>query len=328
MQKTKILILRFSSIGDIVLTTPIIRCVKQQVPDCELHYFTKKQFHTVIQHNPYIDKIHLLDDNMSELITELKNEKFDYVIDLHKNQRTWLLKFRLGVKSFTFDKINREKFLITKLKIDVLPKEHIVDRYFEAVQKLNVKNDERGLDYFIAENDYVDLKKYDIENGTKFIAIAIGAQHATKRLPTNKLIEICKKINSQVILLGGPTDVTTGIEIANACKSNVINLCGELTLNQSAFVIKHAYKIITHDTGLMHIAAAMKKPIVSVWGNTIPQFGMYPYYGNEIIESKIVEVKNLSCRPCSKLGYNKCPKYHFDCMNKIDVNEVVLFSND
>lgn len=326
--QTKILILRFSSIGDIVLTTPVIRCIKLQMPDCELHYFTKKEFLPVLQHNPYIDKLHLLDGNMSDMIKRLKQEKFNFIIDLHNNQRTWYVKFMLGVKSRRYDKLTREKFLITQFKIDVLPGEHIVDRYFETTTVLNVINDGKGLDYFISHNDNVDLQKYNIANDSKYIAVAIGAQHATKRLPATKLIEMCKKINAKIFLLGGPTDVNTGTEIAAACPANVINLCGVLTLNQSAFVIKHAYKIITHDTGLMHIAAAMKKPVASIWGNTIPKFGMYPYYGDTEVINLIAEVKNLPCRPCSKLGYNICPKDHFDCMNKIDVNEVVLFVND
>ena len=131
---------------------------------------------------------------------------------------------------------------------------------------------------------------------------------------------ICKKIDQPIILLGGKEDEEKGKQIKDALGEKIYNACGKYNLNQSASLIKNAAKIITHDTGLMHIAAAFKKEIVSVWGNTVPEFGMYPYLSGTGHEGQgmLVEVKNLSCRPCSKIGYAKCPKGHFDCMNKIE----------
>ena len=137
---------------------------------------------------------------------------------------------------------------------------------------------------------------------------------STKRLPVKKIISICKKISQPIVLLGGKQDISREYRIANAVGDKVFNACGKYSLNESAAFVKHAAKIITHcDTGLMHIAAAFKKEIISVWGNTIPEFGMSPYLSDP--NSKIVQVKNLSCRPCSKLGFEKCPKGHFKCMN-------------
>lgn len=325
----KFLILRFSSIGDVVLTSPVVRCIKQQIPGAEVHFFTKQQYKPTIEHNTYIDKKYYLNDNLSELIPQLKNENYDYVIDLHKNIRTLLIKFRLGKKSFSFKKLNFEKWLLVNFKINKLPHVHIVDRYLETVNSLDVKNDHAGLDYFLPDelSKVEEIKNLIPFETAKYVAFAIGAQHATKRLPTEKIISICKKIGMPIVLLGGKEDTERAAEITQAVGDKVYNACGKLSLHQSAAVVKFAHVVITHDTGLMHIAAAFNKKIISVWGNTVPQFGMTPYLNTNIKNNNaaIIEVTDLSCRPCSKLGYDKCPKGHFDCMNKID-EDVILKS--
>ena len=146
----KVLIIRFSSIGDIVLTTPVIRCLKNQVEGIEIHYLAKKQFEAVLKHNPYIDKLWLLDDNLDEILSDLQKENINYIIDLHKNLRTGVVKRRLKLKSFSFNKINLEKWLRVNLKINRLPKNHIVDRYMETTAFFDVVNDNKGLDYFLS----------------------------------------------------------------------------------------------------------------------------------------------------------------------------------
>ncbi len=319
----KILIIRFSSIGDIVLTTPVVRCLKYQT-DAEIHYLTKKNFKNILENNPYIKKIWAIEKNISEIIIELKQERFDLIIDLHNNLRSRLLSFQLGVKTNRFDKLNFEKWLLVNFKINRLPKTHIVDRYMNTVLELNVKNDGAGLDYFIPEKDVINIQALtqNFVHTNNYCAFVIGAAHFTKRLPEDKIIAICKKINAPVLLLGGKEDTDRGTFIKNACGENVFNFCGLLNLNQSASVIQQARKVITHDTGLMHIAAAFNKDIISVWGNTIPEFGMAPYFADSHqpsanSQSQIMEVKNLSCRPCSKIGFAACPKKHFNCMNKI-----------
>lgn len=318
----KVLILRFSSIGDIVLTTPVIRCIKQQVPNVELHYATKASYQSILQSNPYIDKLHYLENSPFELAKDLKKEQFDVIIDLHNNQRTLLIKTLLNVKAYSFDKINIQKWLLTTFKIDRLPKKHIVARYLQTTKALEVQNDHKGLDYFIDKKDEVNLSEIDKRLNADFIAFAIGAKFKTKQMPLSKIFEVVKKINIPFVLLGGKEDFEKGAKIKSEFpEKTIINLAGKLNLNQSASLVKQAKVVLTHDTGLMHIAAAFNKKIVSVWGNTTPQFGMYPYLKEE--HYKIVEVNNLSCRPCSKIGYAKCPKQHFKCMENIDTTQVV-----
>ena len=323
---TKILIIRFSSIGDIVLTTPVIRNLKLQGKDVELHYLTKKQNSGMLENNPYVDKVHTLDNSFDDLIPELRAEQFNYIIDLHKNLRTLRVKRKLKVESFSFNKVNMEKFLMVNFKIKNLPDIHIVDRYMETIKMFVEKNDMQGLDFFIPEKDDVDIHSLPDNFQSGYIAFAIGAQHSTKRLPDDKIISICKKVDRPIVLLGDKNDDIVAKKITNTVGNNIYNACGKYNLNQSASLVKQAELVITHDTGLMHIAAAFKKRIISVWGNTIPQFGMYPYLAGE--GSEIVEVKNLKCRPCSKIGFNSCPKKHFRCMNNIDEERIVQLSHN
>ena len=322
---SKFLIIRFSSIGDIVLTTPVIRCLRRQYPEAEIHFLTKQAFRSIVAHNPYINKIHTLGDSFELMLHELLIEEYDYIIDLHHNLRTLRIKrFLKNVKSFSFNKLNVEKFILTNFKINTLPKKHIVDRNLETVASLGVVNDGMGLDYFIPTLD--EIKKDDIPTSHMhgYIAVVIGAALATKKLPLHKLKELCTAIDHPIILLGGKEDYEDGKAIAKVDEIKIYNACGKFNLNESADLVKGAKLVISHDTGLMHIAAALQKPVISVWGNTVPAFGMYPYYGSRSNRQyDVVEINKLWCRPCSKIGYNKCPKGHFKCMEKIDVNYIV-----
>jgi heptosyltransferase-2 len=203
-----------------------------------------------------------------------------------------------------------------------MPSIHIVDRYFKAVSHFKIENDLKGLDFYIPEKDGIDVNKFPISIKKGYIALVIGAQHFTKRMPNEKLIELCKQISLPIILIGGKEDVLNGTSIEKEVGSNVYNACGKYNLFESASIIKQAQLVISHDTGMMHIAAAFNKKIVSIWGNTVPEFGMYPYMPHYQQNSFISEVKNLPCRPCSKIGKTSCPKGHFKCMNDIDINMI------
>jgi ADP-heptose:LPS heptosyltransferase len=332
----KILIIRFSSIGDIVLTSPVIRCLKKQVKGVEIHYLTKKVFAGILENNPYVDKVHVIETAVAEVLDELKNEKFDCIVDLHRNLRSVQVKRMLKVRSFSFQKLNYEKWLLVNLKVNRLPAVHIVDRYLETVRFLGVENDGLGLDYFIPAADEVDVGDLPHSFRSGYLGFVIGAAHATKRLETEKIISVCRKLGRPVVLLGGKDEAEAANQIVEAIGPMVYNACGKYNLNQSASLIRQAREIVTHDTGLMHIAAAFQKSIVSVWGNTVPEFGMFPYLATseeraanrgelsiKSGKSEIVEVKGLSCRPCSKIGYKKCPKGHFKCMRTISEEELI-----
>lgn len=322
----KFLLLRFSSIGDIVLTTPVIRCLKQQFEGAEIHYIVKKQYADILKHNPYIDKLWLLDNNVEVLISELKDNKIDFVIDLHKNLRTFNIKRKLSLKAFSFNKINIEKWLMVNFKINRLPEVHIVDRYMETLNSFQITNDNAGLDYFIGKEDENLPEEVKLKLPDKFISLVIGAQHSTKKMPAEMLAKICSLIDHPIIILGGPSDKPSAKEIISLSENKkLLDFCGKLSLNQSAYLIKMSELVISHDTGLMHIASAFRKKIISIWGNTIPELGMYPYMSDK--DSEIFEVKNLPCRPCSKIGFENCPKKHFKCMADQDIEEIARLAN-
>ncbi len=323
----KFLIIRFSSIGDIVLTTPVIRCLKQQVPGAEVHFLTKASFASLISPNPHIDKVMILGSSWDLMIHQLKDEGYDHIIDLHHNLRTLRIKRALkGIKNFSFDKFNIRKWLLTALKINRMPDVHIVDRYLDTVKSFGVVNDEKGLDHFIPAKDFITADDIPLSHGFGFVGVVIGAALNTKKLPIHKLKELCASLPYPVILLGGSEDRAAGEEIASIDNIKIYNACGKFNIHESASLVRKAQLIITHDTGLMHIAAAFKKPVVSIWGNTVPAFGMTPYYGSETVLHYNAEVKSLSCRPCSKIGYNKCPRGHFKCMELQDIEAIRLES--
>ncbi|MCF8235868.1 MAG: glycosyltransferase family 9 protein [Bacteroidales bacterium] len=325
----KILVIRLSSIGDIVLTSPVLRCLKEQVSDCKLHFLVKKKFYPVVRANPHLDHIHTLEENgLKPLSRELKEEKFDFIVDLHKNLRSTYLKQKLKVAASGFPKCNYEKWLLTRFKINRMPGLHVVDRYFKALQPLNVTNDGKGLEYFIPKEEEADLSNLPGFLKDGYIGFVIGARHNTKIFPPEKVAELIDRLEEPIILLGGKEDHERAGQIMKMSNKQIFNACGKFSLNQSASLVKQARQIITNDTGLMHIAAAFGKKIVSLWGNTVPEFGMYPYLPGQEERSMIFEVKGLRCRPCSKLGYDRCPKGHFKCMREIDTNQIANAINN
>ncbi len=319
-EKKKILIIRFSSIGDIVLTTPIIRAVKTQL-DAELHFLTKQSFKNLLANNPYIDKIWTIEKKVDELKDRLQAVGYDQIIDLHKNLRSKAIKRMLKVPYVDFNKINIQKWLAVNTPINRLPDKHIVDRYFEAITALNVTNDQQGLDFTLPTDSDTTLnnikKLYEIN--LPYVCIAIGASYLTKRMPNELVIECIDRLKVPCVLIGGPAEKEDAklIQEKTAC----VNTVGALSIDESATLIKHAACLLTPDTGMMHIAAALNTPQVTVWGNTIPAFGMYPYQSKE--HYRIIENKELSCRPCSKLGHQSCPKGHFKCMQQLDSEKII-----
>lgn len=318
--KTKFLIIRFSSIGDIVLTSPVIRCLKNQFPGAEIHYLTKQRNTDLLEANPYIDKIHLLADSLSDTIRELKTENFDYIIDLHNNLRSLRVKVGLKGNSFSFNKLNVRKLLYTRFRINTMPEGHIVDRNLETVRHFKVVNDGKGLDYFIPDEEEFPPAQLPESFRTGYLALVLAGTYTTKRMPVEKYRALIEKTQLPFILLGGRSERALAARIVEWNIGNVFDLTGKLRINQSASLVKNARLVISNDTGLMHIAAAFHKKILSVWGNTSPELGMYPYLPAK--GSEILEVKGLACRPCSKIGYHECPKKHFRCMNDLPEDRI------
>ncbi|MEA3463206.1 MAG: glycosyltransferase family 9 protein [Bacteroidota bacterium] len=322
----KFLVVRFSSIGDIVLTTPVLRHLKQQVEDAEIHYLTKTVYAPLLEANPYVDRIHVFDEDIKACIRMLREESIDYVIDLHHNLRTARIKHGLRRIAFSVDKLNWKKWLYVNLKRDRMPDRHMVDRNLDTIRSFIEEQDDRGLDYFIPEKSEIDIQSLPEPFRKGYVGLSIGAQHETKKLPVEQLVQLCEKLNFPVVILGGPEDQKTGeIMVSSLQGRDILNACGQYSIHQSASLVRQARLLITHDTGLMHIGAVFHKKIISVWGNTVPRFGMYPYRADAL--SVQFEVSGLSCRPCSKIGYQKCPRKHFKCMLEQDLDALASAAN-
>lgn len=318
----KILVIRFSSIGDIILTSPVLRCLKKQRPEAEIHFLTKAQFRDLVAHSPYVDKVHALEGELGEVLPTLKKEGFTEIIDLHHNLRTIKVKRALGVPAHSFPKLNIEKWMLVNLKRDRMPRIHIVDRYLSTVEHLGVKNDGEGLDLFIPPEREVPLTALPESHRNGYVALCIGGAHFTKRLPEHKLIELASRITGPIVIIGGPEDQPVARAIADAVGARAFDATGKYDLLGSASLIKQAKSTITHDSGAMHVAAAFRKNTVSIWGNTVPSFGMGPYIPQHPERAHIMEVTGLPCRPCSKIGFDACPRGHFRCMEKQDLGRI------
>ncbi|OOQ56884.1 glycosyltransferase family 9 protein [Mucilaginibacter pedocola] len=318
----KILVIRFSSMGDIIYTTPVVRCLKQQVPNAEVHFLTKPAFQYIYNNNPYLDKLLLLKPTLAETIADIKAEQYDYIVDLHNNLRTAIIKLRTGIKSSTYKKHIVRKWLSLKLRKQLVPTTHLVERYLEAAAPLGVKNDGKPIDYHVGEHRLEKLLPASHQQG--FVAFVIGATHFTKRLPNYKIVNICRDLNLPVVLLGGKDVQANGNEVATALGKKVYNACGITSLDESVFLVSKAQSIIGFDTGLTHIAEAFDRPIVSVWGGTVPELlGVQPY----MVKDVLVAGTDISCRPCSKFGLEKCPLGHFKCMNDMPEAPITSFVN-
>ena len=322
----KFLIIRFSSIGDIVLTTPAIRCLKQQVQGAEVHFLTKSKFKAVTAANPYIDKFHYFDKDLKQTIRDIRQERYDYIIDLHKNWRTLRIYLETDIKTkwLSYRKLSAQKFLLTKLGINTMPGIHISQRSLNTLLPLGIKDDGKGLDYFIPREEEIEITELPLSHQMGYIAIVIGGSYFTKKLPVYKLQELCLQIQHPIVLLGGKEDGEAGTAIASADPVKIYNACGKFSLNESADITRKAKLVISHDTGLQYIACAFQKPLLAIWGGTSPKLVVEPYYGSGLLQkhSNFI-VPDLPCQPCSNFGTKTCPKKHFKCMHLQDIAKMV-----
>ncbi|MEC8739288.1 MAG: glycosyltransferase family 9 protein [Bacteroidota bacterium] len=322
MNNIKIAIFRFSSIGDILLTTPVVRCLHLQL-NAEIHYFTKAAFVSLLDTNPHIHKIHIFHSIKTARETFFDNS-FDMVVDLHKNLRSRFVTLGFYKKIISYQKKNFAKWLLVNTKIDLLPNIGLVDRYFKQLEKINVLYDGKGLDVFLTDTAITEETK-------DYIALSLGGTYYTKKIPAEKWKILIDQVNRPIVLLGGSNEIKLAENLCQIFpKKDLRNMVGKSSLVESCILIKKARLLITGDTGMMHVAAATETPTFSIWGSTVPKFGFSPFFKDQSKAKKqsiIFETKSLGCRPCSKLGHYKCPKEHFHCMNQINYSNIAQQAN-
>lgn len=307
-KKLKILVVRFSSIGDIILITPVLRCLKLQLK-CELDFLTKRPYQSVLLSNPNIRDIYILKEKTNDTINFLRNKEYDIIIDLQNNFRSLRIRLALKIKSFVVKKENIKRYILIYFGINLL-NNHIVDRYFKTVGHLKVYNDNKGIDFLISNETKLKFK-----TDQDYISWCIAGTYEAKKLSVNQIVNVINKLNTEVVLIGGAEEKKMAAEIIkNTLPKKAHSFCGEISIEESAFLIKKSRVFLTNDTGMMHIASAFNMPIISFWGCTKPSLGFSPYMPNKKSENIIME---FSKRPCSKHG-KYCRLQSKGCIKEID----------
>ncbi|WP_425392645.1 glycosyltransferase family 9 protein [Ekhidna sp.] len=319
-----ILLIQSGSLENALLITPIIRSLKTEL-DAKIHLLSDGNHRVLFEENPYLDHFHQLEQGKKAI----KGLEFEWVFDFHNSLKTKIIRLGVGKNTKAFKSQKFRQWLYSKTKINLLSKKHLVDRYFDLIAPLGAKPDQLGLDFYIPEKDEVEKDWLPGSHHEGYAAVVLSASHSTRKLPVNRLIELCDRINKPIVLIGNKDDTSQANEIEaffkrgteaeeeaieNLNKNAIIfNACGKFNFNQSASLINQANWVFSHDNVMMHIAASFKKKLYTIWGNTTPLFGKYPYRA----QFTIFENNKLRCRPCSSKGFTNCPKGHFKCMNDL-----------
>ncbi|MEP0985500.1 glycosyltransferase family 9 protein [Ekhidna sp.] len=323
-----ILIIKSGSVGDLLLITPIIRRLKTEM-DANVFLAIDENYHALFSENPYIDQFLSYNEKLTNLRKILTKYEFSHVIDLQNSWRSFRIRKMAGGNHLIFKKQFLKEWIYLKLKINLLSKSHVVDQYFQLVNSIDIKPDHLGIDFYIPEKDEVENNWLPKSHQAGYAALAINAKHFTQKLPTNRLIELCDRINKPIVLVGNKEDLPVANEVESFFKHGtkeqeevieglnkktiIFNACGKFNFNQAASIIKNARWVFAYDNDMMHVASAFNKSLYTIWGNTTPLFGKYPYQS----KFTVFENNKLSCRPCTLKGFANCPKGHFKCMNEV-----------
>ncbi|MFZ1518203.1 MAG: glycosyltransferase family 9 protein [Ignavibacteriaceae bacterium] len=308
----KILIIRLSSLGDILLTTPFIRSLKKREPKLSIDVLIKEEYADALKLNNHLDNLYYFskDERLNNnLLESLKLNSYDFVIDLQNNLRSRKITKTLNKNTSRFYKHSFDKFILVNFKISRLKSaETIPDRYAKTIEG------------FVLDNSSLDLFTDKFPDKTlagknNFIGFCPGARHFTKRWPKEYFIELGNKLSKEgftILLFGGSIDKELCSEISKNIYGS-IDLSNENDLLKTVADMKLCKTIVCNDSGLMHVASAVNTNVVAIFGSTVREFGFTPYNCKNLI----LENNSLTCRPCSHIGRNNCPKKHFNCMNSI-----------
>lgn len=302
----RILVVRFSSIGDIVLCSPILRLLKSAFPNCTIDFLTKQCFANILDNNPYIQNVYCWESK--ESLNLLKGNNYSLIVDLHSNLRSFMVKARLWhVPAVSLSKKSLQKWLYVKTKWSIFQVSNVVEREVDLLKVFGIQWDGLGLDIFPSN----EFSGSDLPQ--EYVVLALGGTYKTKQMPLELVASIIQNMPIPVVLIGGEAEKGIAANLSSQFSNETINLTGQLSILDSANIMKGAKWVYSGDTGMAHIAAAVGTNLTIVWGNTSAYFGMVPpaKLGKVVLN---VEAVNLSCHPCSKLGFDDCPKGHFMCM--------------
>lgn len=327
----KIVIFRLSSIGDIVLTSALVRCVRKAYPEAQIDFVVKQQFSQLVEFNPHLSNIYTIDSSkgfsgLKSLTKYLKSQNYDVFLDIHKNIRSaYVRNLSKPTKVFVFNKHVFKRSLLTKWNIDLYKNINpVYRRFIDSAKSIGVANDGKLTELFIpesTENKVLGILKEHNIKSCEYILLCPGASFANKRWPADQFAHLALKLiveGHNVVLSGGNSEKGSCEKIMAYSQNKVLDLAGKLSIIESAVLAKHAKVVVVNDTGMLHISEALGTPVVGIYGPTARQLGYYPI----LPKSRIAEVE-LPCRPCTKMGAAECPKKHWKCMKNITVDQVM-----
>jgi heptosyltransferase-2 len=335
----RILIIRFSSIGDIVLASPLIRALRNRFPTAQIDFVTKAEYAELVRSNHALNFTFSYDsgtgfEGLRALKRRLASERYDLVIDIHNSLRSRFIRSLRGVRDIVVvDKRVLERTALVKLKKNLYREVvSVADRYLEPVAPWGVVNDGKGLDLHITDETLFGVNarmaRLKLHRFEAAFGLCPGARHMTKRWPAERYAEtgirLVKQTDGVILLFGGPEDRGTTSAIADAIGAaagleRVFDLAGELSIMETAAAFEYVDVVVTNDSGLMHVAAARRRPLVAVFGSTVREFGFFPVHS----DATVLEVRGLDCRPCSPIGRASCPESHLRCLTDTTVEAVV-----
>ncbi|NOY07030.1 MAG: lipopolysaccharide heptosyltransferase II [Chlorobi bacterium] len=335
---SRILIIRFSSLGDIVLTTPFIRALKQRFPSSTIDYVAKEEYVPLIAHDPGIDHVYFARScdgfkGLLALAKKLRRAQYDHVFDLHNNLRSRMLRTLLAAPSSSIRKENLKKFILVSFHKNLFKETvPVPERYARTATVFGVRLDESGPTIHVPSHVYQRairiLESEQARSSDRSIALCPGARHFTKKWPLEKWIELAGLLlenkDTRIHLFGSKDESSCCDEIQRAYPDVISSFCGKLSLLETAAGLADCDAAVTNDSGLMHLATAVNVPVVSIFGSTVREFGFFPYRSRAVV----VEKDDLSCRPCTHIGRKRCPRGHFACLNDITPRTIVQAIDD
>jgi lipopolysaccharide heptosyltransferase II len=333
----KILVLRFSSIGDIVLASPLLRVLRARFPKSQIDFVARQEYAELVRSNQNINSIYEFDaksgfQGLRVLGRTIREEHYDLIVDIHNSLRSRYLRSIAGARSVVVNKRLFARMMLVKFKKNLYGDQRSVsDRYIEAVRDLGVTNDGKGLELHIPDQIQFAVNStiapLRLNRFEKVIGLCPSARHATKRWPLERYQELgikaAKNLDAKILVFGGSADLQLCQELSDGIaretgEDRITNFCARFSLMETASAMNFCDAIVSNDSGLMHIADAMHKNLVAIFGSTVKEFGFYP----EAKGSSVMEVHGLGCRPCSHIGRSTCPEGHFKCMKEITIDNV------
>ena len=323
-----VLAVRFSSIGDILLTTPLLRAIRRSHPGARVTVLTKREYVPLLSHNPHVNLVLGLPANRSllSLASELRADRYTHLLDLHDNLRSRALRLLVPGSWRTYPKHRLARaWLIRAKRNRYRDRRPVAERYFSAAGDLGAKPDGCPPDFFLGpeagEQIFEWLGTVGLQDEPNIVALGPGAAHATKRWPLEHwqgLVARNLKGGAAVVIVGGPGDADLGAALAEKSGGRVASAAGIFGLQGTGALLQRARVLVSGDTGVMHMATAVGTPVVGLFGPTVEAFGFFPYTR----QASVLELP-LPCRPCTAQGSSRCPLGHHRCM--IDIQPSVVY---